>query len=194
MTQTLQRVTTPEFEAFIALEQNADRRFELIEGEITEKAMTTLIHGYIAGRLSQFLNNFFDAHPEIVGVVSVEARHRPTGDENNDRLPDVAVTPRRVKFKNRGVEDYIPDICIEIKSPDDPLKRPRAKAAFYLAHGAQVALVILPEKRLVEVYMANGSDTVLLPSEDLTFPDLLPGFSVSVDKLFPPADRIEDES
>lgn len=49
-----QRYTTAAFEQFIALPENADRRFELIAGEIVEKmpaqfhaAIVQLISGYL---------------------------------------------------------------------------------------------------------------------------------------------------
>jgi Uma2 family endonuclease len=42
--------TLPEFEVFIARPENADRLFELINGEIVEK-LPTREHGIIAGNI-----------------------------------------------------------------------------------------------------------------------------------------------
>jgi Uma2 family endonuclease len=183
-TQT--RVTPAEYEAFIARPEHAERRFELIDGEIIEKPMPTRKHGRIAARFSQYFANYFDTSPNIAGDVAVEARHRPTGDALNDRIPDVSVVLGDRPMQDRGVEDYIPDICIEIQSPDDALKGLRDKAAFYLAHGAKYALVVRPEKRLIEVYSADEEIAILRADDALTFPDLLPGFAVKVSRFFPP--------
>jgi len=46
--------------------------------------------------------------------------------------------------------------------------------------------VVLPAKRLIEIYRQEGEDEILTAVDTLTFPDLLPGFSVAVGKLFPP--------
>ncbi|MDZ4767841.1 MAG: Uma2 family endonuclease [Chloroflexota bacterium] len=178
------RVTYAAFEAFIALPEHDERRFELIDGEIIEKAMPTQLHGLIAARFSQQLLNYTDAQSTLIVRIFVEARHRPTGDDGNDRLPDISVSIGDHPIVEQGVADYISTICIEIQSPDDRLTTMRAKAAFYLTHGARTALVVMPKQRLIEVY--SGDDVVILTAEDdLTFPDLLPGFSVPVGRLFP---------
>ncbi len=181
------RVTPAEYEAFIARPEHAERRFELIDGEITEKPMPTRKHGTIAAAITAFLYMYLNSDQKhVVGNVAVEARHRPTGDALNDRIPDVSVVLGDRPVQARGVEDYIPDICIEIQSPDDALKGLRDKAAFYLAHGAKYALVVRPEKRLIEVYSADEEIAILRADDALTFPDLLPGFTVAVSRLFPP--------
>jgi len=194
MTQTLQRVTTPEFEAFIALEQNADRRFELIDGEIVEKPMPSQEHAWIESEISFVLKLWLQGNGSVAADVYVESRHRPTDDTKNDRIPDVALVMGRRKITRRGAANFIPEMCIEIQSPDDRLTTMRKKAAFYLEYGAQYALIVRPIKRMIEVYSADDELALLTAADILTFPDLLPGFSVAVDKLFPPADRIEDES
>ncbi|MDZ4767842.1 MAG: Uma2 family endonuclease [Chloroflexota bacterium] len=178
------QITSAQFEAFIALPEHDERRFELIDGEIIEKAMPTQLHGLIAGRIVTYLNIYLFENPALSPGAAVEARHRPTGDDGNDRLPDISVSIGDHPIVEQGVADYIPTICVEIQSPDDRLTTMRAKAAFYLTHGARTALVVMPKQRLIEVY--SGDDVVILTAEDyLTFPDLLPGFSVVVGKLFP---------
>jgi Uma2 family endonuclease len=189
-TQT--RVTPAEYEAFIARPEHAERRFELIDGEIIEKPMPTFEHGTIAALFSYYFWNYLLSHPSIAGNVAVEARHRPTGDALNDRIPDVSVVLGDRPITRRGAANFLPDICIEIQSPDDALKGLRDKAAFYLAHGAKYALVVRPEKRLIEVYSADEEIAILRADDALTFPDLLPGFTVEVSRLFPPPDRSGD--
>jgi Uma2 family endonuclease len=181
-TQT--RVTPAEYEAFIARPEHAERRFELIDGEIIEKPMPTEIHGDIAGWIVTFFNLYFMQHP--IGRAVVEGRYRPTDDALNDRIPDVSVVLGDRPITRRGAANFLPDICIEIQSPDDALKGLRDKAAFYLAHGAKYALVVRPEKRLIEVYSADEEIVILRADDALTFPDLLPGFAVEVSRLFPP--------
>lgn len=185
MTSREALLTTDQFEAFIAKPENADQRYELIEGEIVQKAMPTRKDGRIAARFVKAFAYFADTNPAVFVDVAVEARHRPTGDSHNDRIPDVSIVLEEKPELEQGVEDYIPDICIEIQSPDDKLVEMREKAAFYIEHGAKFALIVTTkQKEFIEVY-APGEDVVILyPEDTLTFDDLLPGFSVPVARFF----------
>ena len=78
----------------------------------------------------------------------------------------------------------MPDLAIEIQSPDDSLKKLRAKAAYYLANGARLVWVVLAEKRLVEIYRANGEVDILNENDILDGEDVLPGFTLPVHEMF----------
>jgi Uma2 family endonuclease len=78
-----------EFERLADLPENADRRFELINGEIYEK-MPTEEHGVIVLRIGSRILAFVETRK--LGWVGVEIRHRAPGDKQNARLPDVSFT------------------------------------------------------------------------------------------------------
>ncbi|MBL8130391.1 MAG: Uma2 family endonuclease [Anaerolineae bacterium] len=177
-------ITTEEFEAFIAREEQHERRFELINGEIVEKTMPTEEHGAIAAlTLTRFVT-YFEMHP-VAGRVVAEGLYRPSGDKRNARMPDIGVVLGDRPLTTQGTADFIPDICIEILSPGDRLKQAREKMQFYLAHGAKFALLLRPRRRVVELYPADGDYEFLTAEDTLTFGDLLPGFAVPVARLFP---------
>lgn len=178
-----QRVTVGEFERFIAQPDNRERRFELIHGEIVEKAMPTQTHGRLAANYVIELGIYLKQNP--LGFVEIEVRYRPEGDRYNDRLPDVSIvldaaTPAVVK----GAVDKMPDIAVEVKSPDDSLTKLREKIAFYLANGTKLGLLFYPEKRLLEVYPVGEDAYTLTENDTLEGGDLLPGFSVPVRDFF----------
>ncbi len=82
--------TIEEFERFLALPENADRLFELIDGEIVEK-MPTEEHGLIKVNIATELRNF--TKPLGLGRVTSEPRARQTPDNRyNSRLPR-SITP-----------------------------------------------------------------------------------------------------
>jgi Uma2 family endonuclease len=180
-------ITTEEFEAHIRRPENIERRIELIDGEIIEKTMPTDEHGYITAKYAYFFVGYFEDHPEIAGRVTVAGRYRPTSDRYNDRIPDISIIVGERPFVKRGTADFMPDICIEIQSPDDSLKKLREKAHFYIANGAKYSLITLPQKRAIELFSADGEDQHLTvaASDVVTFGDLLPGFSVPVARLSP---------
>lgn len=112
------RRTYGEFEPFIAAPENHDRRFELINGEIVEVSPTEE-HATLAARISGEIYAYLKQHP--IGRVGVEPRHKMPEDNHHALLPDVAFTSHERAFPivKRGVVPQLPDLAVEIKSPDD---------------------------------------------------------------------------
>lgn len=175
------KVTISEFERFLAAPENRERLFELVNGEIVEKVVTQE-HGIIAGFFVTELNLYLRQNK--IGRVGVEVRHQVVGDEENDRRPDVSFTRDLDKpITKVGAVPYMPDLAIEIKSPDDTFKEMREKARYYLAHGSRLVWLVFPEKRIVEVYSPT-EEQVLTENDTLTGGEVLPGFSLAVRSIF----------
>jgi len=175
-----QLYTVSEFEAFIARPENSEKLFELIDGEIVEKVVTRE-HGIIAGTIITYFNNFLWQNQ--IGNAAVEARHRPREDTHNDRLPDVSIVIGNKPVERVGATPYMPDLAVEIKSPTDSLKKLREKIHFYLAHGTKIGWLVIPEKRLVDVYTPDD-EFFLGEDETLSGGDVLPGFTLPVKNIF----------
>ncbi len=175
--------TIEEFERFLALPENADRLFELIDGEIVEK-MPTEQHGLIGSNLNAHLWMFNRQHK--LGRVTIEPRHQTPDNRYNSRLPDVAFTSkeRALPLVTQGAVPQMPDLAIEIQSPDDSLKKMREKAVYYLANGSRLVWLVLPEKRLVEIYRIDGEVDILTENDTLDGGDVLPGFTLRIQEIF----------
>jgi Uma2 family endonuclease len=175
--------TVDDFEAFIARPENRDRLFELIDGEIYEK-MPTEEHGVIQLTIGSIIRAFAKQHN--LGRTAVEARYRPAGDRRNDRLPDVSF--RRVQpneaIVTRGAVEQMPDLAVEIKSPDDDPDELVKKAEFYLAHGSRLVWLVYPAARTVVVYRTGNSPVTLTDADTLEGYDVLPGFTLPVKDVF----------
>lgn len=176
--------TVVEYEAFISRRENTERRFELINGEIVEK-LPTQLHAAIVHLISGFLFMFLMKNP--IGWAFVEARYQLPGDEHNARIPDLSfVLDRSRPLVEQGAAPYMPDLAVEVQSPDDTLKDMSDKAAYYLANGTQMVWLVYPYQRLIEVL--TPTERQLLTEKDmLTGGDVLPGFSVAVHDIFPDA-------
>lgn len=175
------RYTVDEFKGFISQPENRDRLFELINGEIVEK-MPTREHGIIALNFGTAFNLYLRQNP--IGLAAVEARHRPAGDDHNDRLPDVSIVLDTSKpVERKGATPYIPAVIVEIKPPDDTYLKMSDLADFYLANGTRMVILAYPEKRLLEV---RTPDERQLLNEDDTLDggDVLPGFKLPVKDIF----------
>jgi len=175
--------TIEDYERFIALPENSDRLFELINGEIVEK-MPTEEHGYIQLNLGSEMRAHAKANK--LGRVTAEARHKTPDDRHNTRLPDIAFTSteRVLPLVKQGAVPQMPDLVVEIKSPNDSLRKLREKAAYYIANGAKLVWLVLTDKRLIEIYRANGDVDVLTENDTLDGEDVLPGFKLPVREVF----------
>jgi Uma2 family endonuclease len=173
-----------EFEALAALPENASLLLELVNGEIVQK-MPTEFHALIAGNFFVFLRDF--VRPRGLGRVLFEVRHRHPADPRNARIPDVSFTRAEClqPIVVEGPVLLIPDLCVEVQSPNDTPKAMREKAAFYLANGAQIVwLAYTKKRRMVEALYADGEFDIFTEGDTLTAGDLLPGFAVLVKNLF----------
>ena len=174
--------TVVEFEKFLALPENRDRSFELIHGEIVEKVPTEE-QGLIAANLCGFLWQY--TRQSGFGRAVIEVRVRMPEDDYNSRQPDVAFFADTTRpIVKRGPVLQMPDLVIEVKSPDDTYTSMRERAQYYLGHGARLVWLVYPAKRLVEVYR-QGADSDLLTADDtMQGDDVLPGFVLSVHEIF----------
>ena len=169
--------TVAEFEHFCVLPDNRDRQFELIHGEIVEKAMPTEEHGVIVLRLGARILAYVERIQS--GRVGTEIGTRMPGDEHNARQPDISY----FADESRPLAQ-MPDLAVEVRSPDDSYQALRAKADYYLANGTQAVWLIFPETQRVEVHRRGHLDT--LTAEDvLDGGSVMPGFSLPVRDIFP---------
>ena len=152
------QVTVEEFEQFLRLPENADHLFELVNGEIAEK-MPTEEHGLIASNIVMALGAF--ARLNRSGRVGVEVRHRRPEDHFNSRMPDVSFNQCPASSVTEGSVPHMPDLAVEIKSPDDTVNEMRAKAAYYLANGSRIGGLSIPRnvswKSIVPMQMSSCS-------------------------------------
>ena len=173
--------TLAEFEQIAALPENQDRLLELINGEIVEKVPTEE-HGVIALWIATFLNMYLLDNP--IGLVSAEANHRVKGDNQNARLPDISFIKGKRDPVKKGSVSRMPDLAVEVKSPDDKPPELHEKANYYLKNGSQVVWVVYPEKLRIEVHRQGVEVQVLGMEDTLDGGDLLPGFTLPVKQIF----------
>jgi Uma2 family endonuclease len=169
------------FDQFLATHR--DGLYELIHGEIVEKVPTEE-HAKIAGIILGELYLYLKQHPEIKAHLGPEVRYRPEGDLYNDRLPDVSVRLSDQPPVRRGAVPGMPNLAVEIKSPDDTYMSMRDKAAYYVQHGCAVVWLIYPEKRIVEVYQPGQDIDLLVAGDTLSGGEILPGFTLAVEVVF----------
>jgi Uma2 family endonuclease len=175
--------TVSEFEAFIALEENAERVFELIDGEIVEKVPTEE-HSLIVGNFYLALRTFVDVRD--LGRVAFEVRRKVDDDDHNARLPDCQFTrkERLLPIVKKGAVPQMPDLAIEVKSPDDTFIKLRQKAIYYLNNGARLVWLVFPDQRQIEIHTSDSAVKTLGIDDILDGGTVLPEFSIPVKAIF----------
>lgn len=182
--------TVDDFARFLALEENADRVFELIHGEIVEKVVTEE-HGIIALNIGALIRAF--VKPRNLGRVGVAISHRAAGDNYNERLPDVSFrSGTGTPVVKRGSVPHMPDLAIEIASPTNTPKGLRLKAEYMLQNGSLIVWLVYPERQVVEVCTITdeGKEKNAMRIETVGMDKsldggvVLPGFALAVRDIF----------
>lgn len=164
-------------------------RYELVDGVLVEHNMSTMAC-WIAGELLVILSTFCRAN-RLGWVFPPDTTFRCFPSRpNNVRKPDVSFI-RRGRFPNeilptQGHTLLVPDLAVEVVSPNDEFEKVVSKVQEYLGAGVRLVWVVSPLTRTVLIYRADGSISGVRDGGELDGEDVVPGFRCPVRDLFPP--------
>jgi Uma2 family endonuclease len=105
------------------------------------------------------------------------------------RRPDTTVIllDRLAKLAdpNPGYMPIVPDLAVEVISPNDVVYDVDGKIQEYLAAGFPLVWVADPKARTVTVYPLNGRPVIYTADDELSAEAVLPGFRCKVGDFFP---------
>ena len=163
-------------------------RGELIRGVLYETMPTGHEHGRILVNLGAELRLFTKPHrlgTVVGGDVGVWLERNP----DTVRAPDLAffssekAQPQEIVV---GYAEVVPDLVVEIVSPNDTPREVREKAEMWLAFGVGLAWVINPDTRTIDVHRRGHPILTLTDQDALDGLDILPGFTCPVSDIFNP--------
>ena len=176
--------------------QHPDWQMELVDGSIVIMGPSDFVSEEIGGEFLSQLRNWI--RPRRLGRVAgssagfilpslaEEDGEETNGEARNLRAPDVAfVRAERLKKSKRDFVELVPDLAVEIKSKTDSIKKLREKIQMFLDLGAEIGILIDPDKLTLTVYRLNQQPLVLRDGDTLTLPDLLPGWELKISELWP---------
>jgi Uma2 family endonuclease len=160
--------------------------FELVDGVLVEKHMGGFA-SWVAGRILQLLASY--GQDSGAGwVLDAEGSYQCFADAPGKvRKPDVSfIRTGRLPGERipSGHVPIPPDLAVEVISPNDTFYEADAKVQEYLAAGVPLVWVVNPEARRVHVYRSDSKVELLLETDELTAPDLIPDLRVRVADLF----------
>lgn len=163
------------------------RGLELVDGELRELNVSYL-SSFTAGRVFARLN----AHVEAanLGWVSPEGTSFRCfrDDPTRVRRADAAfhrldrLTPAQATAE--GHCTVVPDLVVEVVSPNDLADDVNGERIEWLAAGAALVWVVYPLQQQVHAGTADGAVRIFGPNDTLTAEPVLAGFRVPVADLF----------
>jgi Uma2 family endonuclease len=153
---------------------------ELVRGRVVPMPQPKPRHGHLCNKAGRLLGNFCEEHHlgwvfnNDTGVVTERNPDTVRGADvayySFTRLPERELPD--------GYPPVAPDLVIEVLSPNDRWPRVLVKVGEYLDAGTSLVVVLDDDNRRVHVFSAHGAE-VFGPDDDVTFPDVLPGFIVA---------------
>ncbi len=161
-------------------------RGELIQGVLCETMSTGVEHGEIVMELGRHLGNFIA--PQRLGrLIGSDSGVRLERAPDTVREPDIGfISADRMPLGERitTYSDVVPDLVVEIVSPNDDADNVFNKARMWLSFGVRLVWVVQPETRSVEVHRSGQPVETVAEDEQLDGIDVLPGFSCTVASIF----------
>lgn len=172
--------TMDEFLEFAARPENADREFELIDGEITEVIPSPTYNSGFALRIAARVELFCDEHNLPCYMSGADGAYRVLA---NTLVPDFAY--KRTPLSKDYPDPNPPLWAVEVLSPTDEPGHIKKKRRIY-----QQAKILLweldPDKQLIDVYAPGQGKRTFGIDDTLDGGDVLPGFALAVRTLFRP--------
>ena len=180
MTTKQKLITADEF---LFLEER-DRRYELVDGVLQEKALPGQAHGRATSRFIGALSNY-----ELetgLGWVENEVGYILRRGPDTVRLPDVSwIAAHRADAEPiPGFPDGAPDLAIDVKSPTNTYAEMARRGEMWLEYGCQMAWIAYPERQTIAVHRPGQPPETLGVDDTLDGGELLPGFSIPVRRIF----------
>jgi Uma2 family endonuclease len=160
-------------------------RCELIYGELVMVSPAGFSHGEIALRIGRLLGNFVEQNG--LGVV-LAAETGFVIERNPDlvRAPDASFV-RIGRLPKSGEDKFfsgVPDLAVEVVSPDDTKREVAEKVNMWLAHGTISVWVADPATMTIAIHRTGQPPIHLSIDDSIADEPALPGFIVAVSRIF----------
>ncbi len=159
---------------------------ELVKGIVKEYPVPWPKHGFLCTNIAWLLTVHVKEHD--LGRVATNDSWIQTGrNPDTVRGADVCFFSYERLPKGKvpeGLLPVVPELVVEVRSPSDRWDAIFTKVGEYLAAGVRVVVVLDPKSETASVYRLEELQQTFHNGDPLVVPDVLPGFSVAVSRLF----------
>ncbi len=164
-----------------------DPLYEVVNGQKVELPPMSIYAAWIASRIDRRLGSHAETHG--LGTVIVEGVFIIDPVTDLRRRPDVAFVsaanwPLDRPMPETDDWELIPDLAVEVVSPNDAFQDVLAKMREYFRHGVKQVWIVLPVDREIYVYDSPKDPHVLTAIDELDGGTLIPGLRLLVGSLF----------
>lgn len=194
MVAALERLRVWTAADLLAMPDDPERRYELVEGRLMRMSPTGGTHGRSSMGLGARLAMHVEQHDlgVVFGAETGFNLTRPGERRETVLAPDVAfVRTANVPLTETDAFPRVaPDLAVEIASPSDSRRRMAEKARRYLDRGVRLVWVVWPRRREIDVW-ASGDDAprTLNAADTLDGGLVVPDFSIPVAHICPARPR-----
>ena len=171
-------------EDVLAWEARSNRLFELYDGVLVEKTMSSF-ESFLAVRICVLLSNFIT--PRKLGIV-LGADGMLQLVPGMIRIPDasfIAMNKLPGKFSvQEPIASLVPDLAVEVLSRGNTREEMEGKLDEYFEVGVREVWYVDPRLKRVRVYETRTNLRELTEADTLESRVALPGFSLSLKELF----------
>ena len=180
------KMTAEEFFEWASRPENAGTRYELEDGEIVAMPSPGELHGVVCWLIARLLGNYLFARGAgyiCTNDTGLIVRRGP----DTVRGPDVMLFLASKAFDqlNPKHADQIPDLVVEVFSPNDRVRKTFQRVEQYLRRGVRLVWVVYPDEHSVQVFHGIEEFPKFHDElDDLTGNGVLPEFRCRVADLF----------
>lgn len=160
---------------------------ELVDGELVEREPMGQKADEIGLNIGYYLKGYsLTILPGVVNGAHGSIQVFPD-DPNKVRIPDASFTRRDRMPGGVSFEEHsrvVPDLAVEVISPNDKLGEFEAKMDDYQSAGIPMIWVVNPDLRTVRVFTPAGAGPLLHEGDILRGGDVLPGFECPIAAIF----------
>jgi len=165
---------------FEQLPQEEAEGHELVDGELVDVSGNNLEHNslqlWLAAGMLQTVSG------QHLGTVLTEQEYDFNGNAHGPDISFFGLEKQSLREPKRRVQPFVPDLAVEIVSPDDTFDALAQKTGRYRKCGTAEVWIVSPVAQEVLVYSERG-DCILRGDALLSTP-LIPGFRIPVRALF----------
>ena len=161
---------------------------ELICGVLKEKVSAGAEHSFIGIRIGGEMGRHA-RRLRLGRVGGTDGGVLIQRDPDTVREPDVYfVSTEKLPLDARvqGYLEVMPELVVEIVSPNDTRQSVNDKTTMWLSHGVLMVVEVYPAERAVMVHRPGVPAVTLIGDDELEGGDVLPGFTLPLSEIFDP--------
>lgn len=178
-------MTAEEFYDWTNRPENAGKHHELERGEVVEVSRPGEAHGVVCVNVAWVLGGYIRRRGKgyLCGNDTGIIWER---DPDTVRGPDVVLYEQSRRFGelNPKYSDDVPQLAVEVLSPNDRPGKVNSRAGTFLKWGVALVWVVDPEDQTVSVYRPDKAPEVLEAGQELIGDGVLPDFRCRVSDFF----------